>query len=84
MAKRNTVSRVYDLKSWNFILFLTLAFVLLVVMLNAMSNVALDVRTKAGLTCPRPELPRPEGCPGGWTYMRDSANGCPVFSCKQR
>lgn len=87
MAKRKHASksvRTSDLSSWNFILFLTLAFILLVVMLNAMKNVAFDVRSKAGLTCPQATLPRAEDCPGGWTYQRDVTNGCPTFVCEAK
>lgn len=87
MAKRKVSvksTRAYDLKSWNFILFLTLAFILLVVLANAMMNTATDVRSKAGLACPRPVLPRAEDCPGGWTYHRDVTNGCPTFVCEAR
>lgn len=84
MPKRKSATktyRPYDIKSWNFILFLALAFVLLVVMLNAMGNVVLDVRTKAGLSCPTVTIPRAEDCPEGWTYHRDPTNGCPTFVC---
>lgn len=86
MAKRKTTRtfRAYDLGSWNFILFLTLAFILLVVMLNAMTNVAFDVRSKAGLACPKVTLPRAEDCPGGWKYQRDATNGCPTFVCEAK
>ncbi len=84
MAKRKTAEkkiRVSDFTSWNFILFLTLAFILLVVMLNAMSRMAFDVRSRAGLACPEVTLPRAEDCPGGWKYQRDATNGCPTFIC---
>lgn len=85
MARKTSASlRVQDFSSWNFILFLTLAFILLVVLANAMNGTAQDIRTKAGLTCPRPEIPRPEGCPGGWTFLRDTANGCPIFVCEAK
>ncbi len=86
MAKRKTAPaqkiRISDLGSWNFILFLTLAFILMVVMLNAMSRMAFDVRSRAGLTCPEVTLPRAEDCPGGWKYQRDATNGCPTFVCE--
>ncbi len=87
MAKRKTVSRSFrtsDFGSWNFILFLTLAFILLVVMLNAMSNMAFDLRSRAGLSCPQVTLPRTEDCPGGWKYQRDATNGCPTFVCEAK
>jgi hypothetical protein len=86
MAKRKVTKsfRANDLTSWNFILFLTLAFILLVIMLNAMSRMAFDVRSKAGLSCPEVTLPRAEDCPGGWKYQRDATNGCPTFVCEAK
>jgi len=72
--------RGVDLASWNFIIFLTLAFILLVLVLSAMTKVSLDLRSRAGLTCPQLTLPRAEDCPGGWTYKRD-VNGCVAFFC---
>lgn len=87
MAKRKTASRsirASDFGSWNFILFLTLAFILMVVLLNAMSRMAFDLRSRAGLTCPQVTLPRAEDCPGGWKYQRDVTNGCPTFVCEAK
>jgi len=80
MVKR----KLQDIASWNFIIFLTLAFILLVVVLTAMQNVSLDVRTKAGLTCPQAKLPRIEDCPGGeWKFKRDPGNpSCQTFLCE--
>ncbi|MBI3559866.1 hypothetical protein HY087_01930 [Candidatus Gottesmanbacteria bacterium] len=87
MAKRTSVSKKAfireDLSSWNFIIFLTLAFVLLVVVLTAMKKVSLDLRSRAGLACPQLELPRAEDCSGGWTYKRDG-NGCLAFFCEAK
>ena len=71
-----------DLSAWNFILFLTLAFILLVVVLTLMKNVTQDVRSRAGLTCPTLTLPRAEDCPSGWIYKRDASNGCLAFFCQ--
>ncbi len=84
MAKRSAKSTSFkhDLSSWNFILFLTLAFVLLVVILNAMNRVSLDVRSRAGLACAEVTLPRAEDCASGWIYKRDAANGCLAFFCE--
>lgn len=70
-----------DLSSWNFILFLTLAFILLVVVLTLMKNVSQDVRTRAGLECPTVTLPRAEDCSTGWIYKRDATTGCLTFTC---
>ncbi len=87
MAKRK-IHRAFsfhreDLSSWNFIIFLTLAFILLVVVLSAMNKVSLDLRSRAGLACPDLSLPRAEDCAGGWTYKRD-ANGCLAFFCEAK
>lgn len=88
MAKRKSVSRkavsVQDFSSWNFILFLTLAFILLVVLISALTGVSNDVRSKAGLICPKVILPRAEDCAGGWKYQRDVTNGCPTFVCEAK
>jgi hypothetical protein len=88
MAKRKIVSknshRPEDYKSWNFILFLTLSFILLVVMLSAISGQVTVLKSKAGLICPQVTLPRAEDCPGGWKYQRDVTNGCPTFVCEAR
>ncbi len=85
MAKRKTSTlstKAYDFKSWNFILFLTLAFILLVTLLNNITGVANDIRSKAGLVCPTVSLPRAEDCSTGWKYIRDVTNGCPTFVCE--
>lgn len=95
MAKRKMTAakssarlfRTDDFSAWNFIIFLTLSFILLVVVLNAIGKIPLDLRTRAGLSCPQYGaggqigLPKPEECPGGtWQYKRD-ANGCGAFFC---
>lgn len=74
--------RAKDVSSWSFIIFLTLAFILLVVVLTIMKGTVLDLRTKAGLSCPVPSLPRAEDCPGGeWKYKRAN-DGCQAFFCE--
>lgn len=74
-----------ELTSWNFIIFLMLAFLLLVMILSTMRGVTTDLRSKAGLSCPvisQDELPLPEDCPGGkWDYIRSAETGCPSFVC---
>ncbi|MBU1327331.1 hypothetical protein KKB64_02355 [Patescibacteria group bacterium] len=86
MAKRKvlhakTTSR-YDLSSWNFIIFLTLAFILMVVVLTQMRNTSLSLQSRAGLACPQiDKLPRAEDCGSGWVFKRDT-NGCPTFFCE--
>lgn len=86
MAKRKTVSSKFlrdDIYSWNFIVFLTLAFILLVVVVTSMRKLSLDLRSRAGLSCPEITLPRAEDCAGGWTYKRDS-NACLAFFCEAK
>jgi len=72
--------RQKDITSWNFIIFLTLAFILLVIVLTATNRIALDVRSRAAGACPQLSLPRAEDCPGGWIFKRD-AMGCLAFFC---
>ena len=77
---RNTAA---EFSAWNFIIFLTLAFILLVVVLTQMNRTSFDLRSKAGLTCPELTAPRAEDCPGGWTFKRDT-NGCLAFFCEPK
>lgn len=76
-----------DLSNWNFVIFLVLAFILLVVVVVSMKGVALDLRSRAGLSCPNPlaafngRLPQPSECNGDWKLSRD-ARGCQVFVCQ--
>jgi len=82
MAKKRVAVKKFstELSAWNFILFLTLAFILLVVVLTLMKNVTQDVRSKAGFACPTLTLPRAEDCATGWIYKRN-ADGCLGFFC---
>ncbi len=80
-VSRSATVRKNDLSSWNFIIFLTLAFILLVVVVTMMKNVSQDVRSKAGLACPEVNLPRAEDCETGWVFKRDATNGCLAFFC---
>ncbi len=74
---------IAEFSTWNFIIFLTLAFILLVVVLTQMNRTSFDLRSKAGLTCPELTAPRAEDCPGGWTFKRDT-NGCLAFFCEPK
>lgn len=76
-------ARRVDIASWNFIIFLTLAFILLVVVLTQMNKTTFELRAKAGLTCPELITPRAEDCPGGWTFKRDM-NGCLGYFCESK
>jgi hypothetical protein len=70
-----------ELSSWNFVIFLTLALILIVFVITAMNGVSNDVRTKAGLACPQLTIPDTARCPSGWKYT-DNLNGCPGFVCE--
>lgn len=83
VAANKPQKKLFELSSWNFILFLTLAFILLVVVLTQMNKVSFDLRAKAGLTCPSLSTPRAEDCAGGWTFKRDT-NGCLAFFCEAK
>jgi hypothetical protein len=83
MAKRTArLVKKSDFTSWNFILFLTLAFILMVVLLGAIGQTSLELRTRAGLSCPVPQLPDATACPGGWKYTQNALNKCPTFVCE--
>jgi len=84
MPKKQSVKKVTkrgDFSSWNFIIFLTLAFILLVVVISQAKKTTIDLRAKAGLDCPEVTTPRAEDCPGGWTFKRNM-EGCLAFSCE--
>jgi len=82
-VSKKSVGKRLDFASWNFIIFLTLAFILLVVVLTQMNKTTFDLRSKAGLSCPDLTTPRAEDCPGGWTFKRDM-NGCLAFFCEAK
>jgi len=84
-VRKNLYTRksVAEFSAWNFIIFLTLAFILLVVVLTQMNRTSFDLRSKAGLACPQLTAPRAEDCPGGWTFKRDT-NGCLAFFCEPK
>jgi len=77
----HNTKNILDLSGWNFIIFLTLSFMLLVFVLSALKGVSQDVRTKAGISCPTVSLPDPNGCPTGWKLTTD-ANNCTGFVCE--
>jgi hypothetical protein len=84
MAKKTVkkqTKKLLDLSGWNFIIFLTLAFMLIIFVLSAMRGVSQDVRTKAGLACPTVTLPDPAACSTGWKLTTD-ANNCTGFICE--
>lgn len=73
-----------DFSQWNFIIFLTLSFILLVIVALNLKNVSLDLRTRAAGCTPITSLPHPDACPGGeWRFKRDPAKPqCLAFFCE--
>lgn len=97
MAKRKAPPALFrksDLAAWNFVIFLTLAFILLVVVLSATQKMSLDLRSRASNACPRVvsdsgqpldeqgKLMRLESCPGGKIVGKRDSDGCVKFTCE--
>lgn len=90
MAKKKSVKiTTKDFSAWNFIIFLTISLILLVLVVSGMQEVAVDLRSRAGLTCPNPlsafggQLPKTADCSGEWKLGSD-AKGCQVFLCQAK
>lgn len=73
----------FDFGPWNFIIFLLLACILIVIVSTMLQGPTKDLSVKAGIQCPDVStLPRPEDCPGGkWVFGRDATTSCPNFTC---
>ena len=88
-SRHSTAFIKRDLSSWNFVIFLTLALILLATVLGISSKLTLDLRSRAGLACPDPlaafngRLPSPSDCSGEWKLSQD-ARGCQVFLCQAK
>jgi hypothetical protein len=72
-----------ELSSWNFVIFLTLSLMLLIIVVSALRSVSTDLRSRAGLACPSLSLPNANSCLSGWKYT-DNVNGCPGFVCENK
>jgi len=83
MAKKLVKPAFFDFSSWNFIIFLVLTCILIVVVATILQGPVRDLSAKAGIQCPQiTSLPRPEDCPGGkWVFSRDPVNSCSTFTC---
>lgn len=88
-VSKATLTNNKDLGAWNFVIFLTVALILLVLVVSRMQGVAMDLRSRAGLTCPNPltafggQLPKTNDCSGEWKLSTD-AKGCQVFLCQAK
>ena len=78
-----------DFGAWNFVIFLTVALILLVLVVSRMQGVAMDLRSRAGFACSNPlaafggQLPKSSDCSGEWKLSTD-AKGCQVFLCQAK
>lgn len=82
-VRSTSSSKKNDISAWNFIILMTIAFVLLVLVAVFLKNNSTYESAEARRLCPKIEtLPRPEDCNGGvWKYGRDG-QGCRVFVCE--
>lgn len=83
MKRQRPTKLPSELSSWNFIIFLVLALVLITMVAGVLSQRATDLHARAFNRCPDvTDLPRPEACPGGeWKFKRGS-DGCSAFFCE--
>jgi hypothetical protein len=89
MAKKNTISEARmkfisnDIASWNFIIFLTLSFMLLVAIVTAMKSMGTssnDIRSKAADNCEATVTT----CDKGKAVCFKGLDGCPRCVCSQK
>jgi hypothetical protein len=88
MAKRTSYKQSYqkyaakDIASWNFVIFLTLAFMLIVAVVTAMKNMAAtnDYRTKAIDRCPATVTT----CDKGKAVCFKGLDGCQRCVCSKK
>jgi hypothetical protein len=72
---------VNDIRSWGFVVFLTTALVLLIIIVTQIGTATTDMRSKANSACPQVTIPDPALCKTGWKYFTKS-DGCPSFMCQ--
>ncbi len=84
MAKKTSFSKpnqqfiLSDLTAWNFIIFLTLAFMLIVAVVISLKNLrSTDYRTRAAAKCPAVTTT----CPEGKAVCFTGGDNCPVCVC---
>lgn len=77
--KTKKTVRSSDFTAWNFVIFLTLALMLIVGVTVALSNTS-DFRSKAGYNCPLAKIP--QNCEGRIVHGTDSY-GCQTFVCEK-
>ena len=82
MAIKKTVKKLsfFDFNSWNFIIFLLLGFILIVVVAVSLQGGATNLGVQAGFACPNVRLRDPRECPQGWKVDFNSGR-CPKLTC---
>lgn len=82
MATKKSAKKLsfFDFSSWNFIIFLLLGFVLIVVVATSLQSGAINLGVQAGFVCPNIKLRDPRECPQGWKVDFKSGR-CPVLIC---
>lgn len=83
MATKKTVKKLpfFDFSSWNFIIYLLLGFVLIVVVATMLQSNAMQLGVQAGFACPELKVPaNADQCRGGFVV---APNGnCKELVCK--
>ncbi len=80
---RTKITSSKDWSSWNFIIFLTLALMLVVGVLAAVRPIAFELRSRASGACPDPRQSLPTSpCVGGEWKFKPDTNGCYTFFCE--
>ena len=82
MATKRTVKKLafFDFSAWNFIIFLLLGFILIVVVATAHQGNATDLGVQAVFVSPIVSWPDPSQCRSGWRPKFERGK-CPVFVC---
>jgi hypothetical protein len=70
----------FDFSSWNFIIFILLGFILIVVVAVTLQGSATSLGVQAGFVCPQIRLRNPQECPQGWKVDFQSER-CPKLVC---
>ncbi len=80
-TKKPRPSPQLDMAGWQFLLFLLFGLILIVGVIKvANASSGFDLRSKAGIICPRVKMSDLPACDGGYTFRRD-VNGCVSAFC---
>ncbi|MCX8009211.1 MAG: hypothetical protein N3A54_05970 [Patescibacteria group bacterium] len=83
--KNKTNKFQFDFQPWNFIIFIVLSLVLVVVVAATLQGKVTDLGIQAGFVCPRVSLRNPDECPQGWKVEYKQIDSrrtkCPILVC---